>query len=223
MKKNILVVEDEARLSEVICKYLSSEGFNYTQAYLGREGIKLFEAQDPDLVILDIMLPDINGLDVCEKIRASSDVPIIFLTAKVDDKDRLAGFSKGADDYVCKPFNPQELVSRIHAIIRRCNYVPGQGMIIRGPITMLPIEKRVRVNGEEIELTPSEFNLLKAMMINPTKVFSRKELLTYAQGKYSEFYERTVDSHIKNLRKKITQAGANNYIKTVYGSGYKFC
>lgn len=221
MNNTILVAEDEVKISELICKYLSVEGYNSLQANNGSEAISLFEEFKPDLIILDIMLPDIDGIAVCEKIRATSNTPIIMLTARTDEVDRLIGFAKGADDYVCKPFNPRELMARVKAIIRRSDPSPLKNILSQGPITLIINEHSTKINNKEIQLTQIEFNLLSTMMEKPSQVFSREELLTASQGTYSESYERTIDFHIKNLRKKINIDGKYNYIKTVYGIGYK--
>lgn len=222
MTKTILIVEDEVRLSDAICRYLEQEGHAYLQAGTGAEAIKLFDQHLPDLVILDIMLPDTTGLEICEKIRMTSDIPIIMLTARVDGDDRIKGFDCGADDYVCKPFNPRELMSRIKAVLRRAAPSDKKDTLQRGPVMLFVEEHRVTVDGQEVALTQIEFNILNVLMANPTQVFSRQELLNKTHGKYSEFYERTIDSHIKNLRKKINNPTDYKFIKTVYGVGYKF-
>ncbi len=222
MNKTILVIEDESRLSDSICKYLTAHEFKHLQAIDGESGLKLFELHQPDLIVLDIMLPDMNGLEVCEKIRSRSDIPIVFLTARIDDKDRLIGFEKGADDYICKPFNPLELISRIKAILRRTQENTHKETIIRGSVVLYPEEHRVTMDGSEIALTQIEFNILANLMQQPTRVFTRQELLETSHGKYSEHYVRTVDTHIKNLRKKINVNDQNEFVKTVYGVGYKF-
>lgn len=220
--RTVLIIEDEMRLSNAICKYLEADGFRFLQASSGEEGLRLFEQHLPDLIVLDIMLPDKDGLTICENIRTISDVPIIMLTARIDDEDRLAGFAKGADDYVCKPFNPLELMSRIRAVMRRTIAPTEDRTIIRGPVVLSTEDHRVTVDGVEILLTQSEFSILSVMMVNPTRAFSRQELLTSAHGKYSEFYERAIDGHIKNLRKKLNQSDNHKFVKTVYGVGYKF-
>jgi two-component system response regulator BaeR len=222
MSKTILVAEDDARIADLICKYLDMEKFTYHKAYSGLEAIALFEKCKPDLVVLDIMLPQVDGATVCERIRAMSDVPIIMVTALGNDEDRLQGFAKGADDYVCKPFNPRELMARIKAILRRLN--PGvneNSSITCGAIYLNPEERNVKVDGETIDLTQIEFNILTILMSHPNRVLSREELLDGSHEKYSESYNRSVDFHIKNLRRKINFREDLKYIKAVYGVGYK--
>lgn len=218
----ILIIEDEIRLSNSICKYLAADGFEFLQAVSAAEGFKLFELHQPDLIVLDIMLPDKDGFSLCEDLRTISDIPIIFLTARIDDADRITGFAKGADDYVCKPFNTLELVSRIKAVIRRTKHLGRKETLIRGTVVLFPDEHRVTVAGSEVQLTQIEFNILAVMMAEPTRVFSRQELLMTAHGKSFENYERIIDTHIKNIRKKINSMSENNFVKTVYGVGYKF-
>lgn len=222
MSHSILVVEDEAKISDLICKYLALEGYAYHQAGTGLAAVASFEKNNPDLIVLDIMLPDMDGMGVCEKIRAVSAVPIIMLTARVDEIDRLMGFAKGADDYICKPFHPRELVARVKAVLRRVSPAGAEKKILtHGPIVLSMDEHNVRVQGEEIQLTQIEFSLLSALMSNANKVFTREELLVASHDKYSESYERTIDFHIKNLRRKINPGNHTHYIKTVYGVGYR--
>jgi len=222
MNKTILVAEDDARIADLICKYLAMEKFNYHKAHSGLEAIALFEKYKPDLVVLDIMLPQVDGATVCERIRAMSVVPIIMVTALGNDEDRLQGFAKGADDYVCKPFNPRELMARIKAILRRLNPDASEiNSIICGAICLSPQERNVKVDGETIDLTQIEFNILSILMSHPNRVLSREELLDGSHDKYSESYTRSVDFHIKNLRRKINFRDDLKYIKAVYGVGYK--
>ncbi len=221
MNETILVAEDELKISNLICKYLTVEGYKYLQADTGIKAVSQFMELKPDLVILDLMLPGIDGIAVCEEIRKTSSTPIIMLTARVDEIDRLMGFAKGADDYVCKPFNPKELMARVKAILRRSQPVKKDNLLTLGPIKLVIDEHCVWVNDKEVQLTQIEFNLLGTMMTKPNQVFSRENLLTASQGSYSESYERTIDFHIKNLRKKINTSPEYNYIKTIYGVGYK--
>lgn len=222
MQKTILVVEDEIKLSNSICRYLGAEGYRYYQATTGLDAVEKWDQVAPDLIVLDVMLPDLNGMAVCQQIRAKSDVPIILLTARVDEADRLEGFAKGADDYVCKPFSPRELMSRIRAILRRSGGAAKNDILSCDDVTLYLDECKVAVVDNDIMLTQVELQLLEMLMSSPTKVFSREELLTAVHGKYAECYERTIDSHIKNLRKKLSGVGNGGYIKTVYGVGYKF-
>jgi len=221
-KQHILIVEDEVKIAELIRKYLKLEGYESTHAQNGNEAISLFHKTTPDLIVLDIMLPDIDGFDVCKRLREYSEVPIIMLTARVEEVDRLMGFGMGADDYVCKPFIPRELVARIRAVLSRTLRHNEQKVLKVGSLTLDIAQYKLTVGSTEIRLTQNEFSLLKIMMLSPNKVFSRQELLTTTQGQFVDIYERTVDSHIKNLRKKLAQvAPEKNFIESIYGIGYK--
>jgi DNA-binding response OmpR family regulator len=178
----------------------------------------------PDLIILDLMLPEISGWDVCRTLRAQSSVPIIMLTARDEDTDKIVGLEIGADDYVTKPFNPKELVSRVRAILRRAEGMTAKPKKIEFPDLSIDLEKHeVRVNNRLVELTPTEFELLKVLAESPGRVYSRMQLLDKVQGEAYEGYERTIDSHIKNLRKKVeVDPDQPKYILTVRGIGYKF-
>lgn len=223
MAKRILVVDDEKKIVEIVKAYLEREGFKVASAYDGRTALGLARRQHPDLIVLDLMLPEISGFDVCRALRKESDVPIIMLTARDETTDKIVGLELGADDYVTKPFDPKELVSRIKAVLRR-----SQGQIVaRNTLHIADLEidvsKRLVKRGEEvIELTPIEFDLLKAMAEHPGRVYSRMQLLDRVQGEAYEGYDRTIDSHIKNLRKKIEPDPERpRYVITVYGVGYK--
>lgn len=222
MRKTILVAEDEIKISNSICSFFSEEGYCSKQAKDGLEAIALFEEFNPDLIILDIMLPKMDGFLVCERIRATSSTPIIMLTGRVDEADKIMGFDKGVDDYVCKPFSPIELVARVKAILRRSSPVPVKNILSYGPITLVVNEHRVKVGNTDVQLTQMEFSLLGMLMAHPNQVFSREELLSSSQGNCTESYDRSIDFHIKNLRKKINIIRGFSYIKTVYGVGYKF-
>lgn len=221
MSQIILVVEDEIKIAELIGKYLTLEGYEPILVDNGIDALAIFKQRQPALVILDVMLPGMNGLSVCERLRAVSDVPIILLTARVQDVDRLIGFASGADDYVCKPFNPQELMARVRAILRRIKTAAAPTTLSFDKITIDQAQHGVWVSGVKVQLTQIEFKLLLQMLEQPTKVFSREELLLSSRGKYTESYERTIDFHVKNLRKKINIDAGSNYIHTVYGLGYK--
>ena len=223
MATNILVVDDEKKIVEIVKAYLEREGFKVTTAYDGRAALDSARRQHPDLIVLDLMLPEISGFDVCRALRKESDVPIIMLTARDETTDKIVGLELGADDYVTKPFDPKELVSRIKAVLRR-----SQGQTVaRNTLHIADLEidvsKRLVKRGEEvIELTPIEFDLLKAMAEHPGQVFTRLQLLDRVQGEAYEGYDRTIDSHIKNLRKKLEPNPEKpRYIITVYGVGYK--
>lgn len=223
MAKRILVVDDEKKIVEIVKAYLEREGFKVTSAYDGRTALDSARRQHPDLIVLDLMLPEISGFDVCRALRKDSDVPIIMLTARDETTDKIVGLELGADDYVTKPFDPKELVSRIKAVLRR-----SQGQIAaRNTLHIADLEidvskRLVKRGAEVIELTPIEFDLLKAMAEHPGQVFTRLQLLDRVQGEAYEGYDRTIDSHIKNLRKKIEPSPERpRYIITVYGVGYK--
>jgi len=223
MAKRVLVVDDEKKIVEIVKAYLERESFKVTTAYDGRAALDSARRQHPDLIVLDLMLPEISGFDVCRALRKESDVPIIMLTARDETTDKIVGLELGADDYVTKPFDPKELVSRIKAVLRR-----SQGQIAaRNTLHVADLEidvsKRLVKRGEEIiELTQIEFDILKAMAEHPGRVYSRLQLLDRVQGEAYEGYDRTIDSHIKNLRKKIEPNPERpKYIITVYGVGYK--
>jgi DNA-binding response OmpR family regulator len=220
--KKILVVDDEQKIVEIIKAYLERDGFQTLTAFDGKTAVDLALNQHPDLVILDLMLPEISGWDVCRRLRKESEVPIIMLTARDEVTDKIIGLEMGADDYVTKPFDPKELVSRVRAVLRRTeSKVKTKNINIAG--LSIDVEKRqVHIDELAVELTPNEFELLRIMAKNPGQVFSRMQLLDKVQGDAYEGYERTIDSHIKNLRKKIEVDPEHpRYIITVYGVGYK--
>lgn len=220
MNKTVLVVEDDERIADIVCKYLAHEAFSHKVATTGPEALILFESCRPDLVVLDMMLPKMDGATVCEKIRAISDVPIIMVTALAEDMHRLEGFAKGADDYICKPFNPRELMARIKAVLRRSG--SNTRTLAHGNIQMHLDERVVKLDNEIITLTQIEFGLLEMFLANPSRAFSREELLEGSHMEYSESCLRSIDFHIKNLRRKINIHPENQYIKAVYGFGYRF-
>ncbi len=221
--KNILIVDDEKKIVEIIKAYLVKDGYQVISAYDGKNALELVRHQKPDLIILDLMLPEVSGLEVCRTIRKQSDIPIIMLTARDEVTDKIIGLEMGADDYVTKPFDPKELVSRVRAVLRRTEGRGNRNNILNIAGLSVDIEKR-QVNRDEsiIELTPIEFDLLRVMAENPGRVYSRMQLLDKIQGDAYEGYERTIDSHIKNLRKKIEIDPEHpRYVITVYGVGYK--
>lgn len=223
MNKTVLVVEDDEGIANVVCKYLARESFHYKVATTGPDALALFESSRPDLVLLDMMLPKMDGGTVCEKIRAISDVPIIMVTALAEDVHRLDGFAKGADDYICKPFNPRELMARIKAVLRRTSASTGQQRLLSyGNIVMNLDERTVKIDDGDVVLTQTEFSLLEMFLTNPSRAFTREELLEGSHMEYSESYLRSIDFHIKNLRRKINVDDDSKYIKAVYGFGYKF-
>jgi len=223
----ILLVDDERRIIEVLEAYLEREGYEIHCADNGIDALKKTKTINPDLIILDLMLPDISGEEVCRLVRKESDVPILMLTAKSAEDDRINGIVMGADDYLTKPFSPREVVVRVQAILRRVKKTEKvERLEFNGKKLAIDlIKKGVTVNGEDVTLTPIEYKLLTNMAVNPGRVYSRMDLLEKIQdeGIYYEGYERSVDTHIKNLRKKIeTDSRQPDFIVTVFGMGYKF-
>lgn len=223
----ILLVDDERRIIEVLEAYLEREGYEIHSADNGIDALKKAKTLQPDLIILDLMLPDISGEEVCRLVRKESDVPILMLTAKSAEDDRINGIVMGADDYLTKPFSPREVVVRVQAILRRVKKTEKVDRLEfnRRKLAIDLEKKEVTVNGQYIMLTPIEYKLLTNMAGNPGRVYSRMDLLEKIQdeGIYYEGYERSVDTHIKNLRKKIeTDSRQPEFIMTVFGMGYKF-
>lgn len=222
---NILVVEDEKNISDVIKAYLEKEGYNTFVAYDGKEALALFEKERIDLIILDLMLPEISGEEVCARIRNTSQIPIIMLTAKSEEDDKIDGLSLGADDYVVKPFSPRELIGRVKALIRR-SYRTGplaEKFIFSGGLEIDIDKSIVNKNNSTVDLTANEFKVLKILISNPQSIFSRGQLIEKAFGYDYEGFDRTIDTYIKNIRQKIESDPKNpEYIVTVYGAGYKF-
>ncbi|MDQ1144452.1 DNA-binding response OmpR family regulator [Bacillus sp. SORGH_AS 510] len=223
----ILLVDDERRIVEVLEAYLEREGYEIHSADNGLDALKKAKSIKPDLIILDLMLPDISGEEVCRLVRKESDVPILMLTAKSAEDDRINGIVMGADDYLTKPFSPREVVVRVQAILRRVKKAEKVQLLeFNGKKLVIDIiKKEVRVNDKYVTLTPIEYKLLTNLAENPGRVYSRMDLLEKIQdeGMYYEGYERSVDTHIKNLRKKIEQDTRQpDFIVTVFGMGYKF-
>ena len=227
MTHRILVVDDEVQIVRVLRGYLEKAGFAVLTANDGREGLRLARQERPDLVILDLMLPGMDGLDVCRALRKDSELPIIMLTARVEETDRLIGLELGADDYVTKPFSPREVVARVRAVLRRTrpDAPRAQDEVLHLGELHLDTARRMLAAGQrQVELTPSEFEILRVMLSSPGRVFSRAQLLEAAQGVTYEGYERTIDTHIKNLRHKIEEHPRRpRYLLTVHGVGYKIC
>jgi len=224
MAVTVLLVEDERKLRELVRSYLERAGFTVLSTGSGAEAITLAAAASPDLVVLDLGLPDVPGETVARELRASGPVPILMLTAKSAEEDRIAGLELGADDYVTKPFSPRELVLRVQAILRRGGPVTGQGITSYGGGTLVIDEPRrqATVRGADVELTPTEWGVLVALATVPGRVYSRFELINRVRGHEFEGYERTVDSHVKNLRRKIEEdPGRPQIIQTVLGGGYR--
>jgi DNA-binding response OmpR family regulator len=224
MTTRILIVDDEPELVRVLRSYMEQAGFQAAVAYRGDEALQVFRAERPDLVILDLNLPGMDGLDVAREIRRLGQTPIIMLTARVEETDRLVGLELGADDYVTKPFSPREVVARVRAVLRRAQGGAAAPEVIRTADLEIDIGRHtVRRGDQPLELTPTEFSLLAALAGQPGRVFNRMQLLELAQGSAFEGYERTIDVHIKNLRAKIEPDPKNPArILTVFGIGYKF-
>ncbi|HAR85766.1 MULTISPECIES: response regulator [Clostridium] len=225
MQVDILIVEDEVKILEVLEAYLKKAGYGVITAINGSEAIYKYKQYNPRLIILDLMLPDISGEKICEIIRKESEVPIIMLTAKVEEESILKCFSLGTDDYITKPFSPKQVVARVNAVLKRAlNYKQDNVLSFnKGDLVINLDTYEVRQGNNLVELTPSEFKILLALCESPKKVFSRGELLDRALGDDSDVYDRIIDSHIKNLRSKIEENSKNpKYILTVHGIGYKF-
>lgn len=223
MKRRILVVDDEKKIVDIVKAYLERENYQVIVAYDGEEALDMARDQQPDLLVLDLMLPGISGWDVCRILRKESETPIIMLTARDEVTDKIVGLELGADDYVTKPFDPKELVSRVKSVLRRSQGSATYSAVLKVDELSIDVEKRLaRIAGEAVELTSTEFDLLKIMAQHPGRVYSRMKLLDETQGDSYEGYERTIDSHIKNLRKKIEpDPNHPKHIVTVYGVGYK--
>lgn len=224
MAKKILVVEDEKKLVAILKGYLEQAGFSVVTASDGEQALAVYRHEKPALVLLDLNLPQLDGLDVCRALRKESNVPIIMVTARVEEADCLIGLELGADDYITKPFSPREVVARVRAVLRRVEGEPVRPeTLVAGDLTLDLAKHSVRLKDREIELTPTEFDLLAVLMQNPGRAFTRLQLLDRVQGEAFEGYERTIDAHIKNLRQKIERDPKNpRYILTVFGVGYKF-
>ena len=220
----ILIVDDEKRIAHLVRDYLENAGFRAVVAYDGKTAMAQFRHEQPDLIVLDLNLPGMDGLDVARAVRRERNTPIIMLTARVEEMDRILGLELGADDYVSKPFSPRELVARVRAVLRRAGGDEPATPLLRVGDLVVDTEKRlVTQKGEPVDLTTTEFNLLVVLARSPGRVFSRMELLDRVQGEAFEGYERTIDVHVKNLRKKIeTDPRHPTYIQTVYGAGYRF-
>ena len=223
--ETILVVDDEPKLAKTVRAYLENAGFRVATASDGQMALTVYRHEKPALVVLDLGLPGMDGLDVARALRRDDNVPIIMLTARVDEADKLIGLELGADDYVTKPFSPRELVARVRAVLRRAGGEREQPLapIVAGDVHVDLERRQVTVSGESVDLTPTEFDLLVVLARHPGRVFSRLELLDKVQGYAFEGYERTVDAHVKNLRQKIEPDPKEpRYLLTVYGVGYRF-
>ncbi len=221
--KKVLVVDDDVKTVELVKLYLNRDDYQVLIAYDGIEALRLARESCPDLIVLDLMLPDVDGLEVCRVLRHESDVPIIMLTARSTDQDKLTGLGLGADDYVTKPFSPKELAARVRAVLRRLPGERGPEEINRDELSMNFTKHEAWFAGKPLNLTSVEFKLLGVLAKEPGRVFARASLIEEALGHDFEGFDRTIDVHILNLRRKIeTDPSHPRYIKTVYGVGYKF-
>ena len=223
-REKILVVDDEVKIVRVVRAYLEKEGYQVAEANDGHQALEAARRERPDLVILDLMLPEISGWDVCRTLRQESNVPVIMLTAQDEDTDKIVGLELGADDYINKPFNPKELMARVHAILRRVGRQTVETKILGVGDLKIDVDRReVRTSGEEVRLTPTEFDLLVTLAEHPGRVQTREQLMDRVLGGTMEGYDRAIDSHIKNLRQKIEQDPRKpRYVLTAFGVGYKF-
>ena len=224
MAKTILVIDDKKELRTLVKSYLTEEGFRVVEAADGQEGLYVARHEKPDLIVLDLMMPEMGGYEFMRAHKKEKDTPIIILTAKVDEHEKVLGLELGADDYVTKPFSMRVLTARIRAVMRRAEKAPVQSRVLRaGAITLDRDGRTVSVQDQRVDLTPSEFDLLAALMDSPGRAFSRLDLLDKIQGDAYEGYERTIDVHVRNLRTKIEPDPKDpRYVETVYGIGYRF-
>ena len=221
--KKVLIVDDDVKTVDLVKLYLKRDGYRVLTAYDGDEALRLAREDHPDLIVLDLMLPGIDGLQVCRILRDESDVPIIMLTARTTDQDRLTGLDLGADDYVTKPFSPRELAARVRAVLRRLPGERGPAQIKRGELVVNFHKHEASLAGRPLDLTTVEFKLLGVLVKEAGRVFSRPQLIEKALGYDFEGFDRTIDVHILNLRRKLeADPSRPMYIKTVYGAGYKF-
>jgi two-component system, OmpR family, alkaline phosphatase synthesis response regulator PhoP len=224
--KRVLIVDDDAKIVELVKLYLNRDGYGVITAYDGTTALKLARESHPDLIVLDIMLPGIDGLEICRILRQESDVPIILLTARTTEQDRIIGLDLGADDYVTKPFSPKELAARVRAVFRRTAadaLEMGPEELRFGQLTINFLKHEVHLENRPVNLTPIEFKLLGFLIREPNRVFSRGQLIEKVLGYDFDGFDRTIDVHILNLRRKLEPDTSHpRFIKTVYGSGYKF-
>jgi len=220
--RHILIVEDEPKIAALLADYLHQQGgFSTSHLSRGDEVLGQVRSDPPDMILLDLMLPGMDGIEVCKVVRAESAVPIIMITARVEEIDRLLGLELGADDYICKPFSPREVVARVKAVLRRSASITGTGQV--DGLKMDDAMHSAEMNGKKLQLTPVEFSLLKTLTSQPGRVFSRDQLMNDMYPDYRIVSDRAVDTHIKNLRKKLTNAGAGkNLVESVYGLGYRY-
>lgn len=224
MSFKILIIEDEKNISEIVAKYLEKEGYTTLIASDGIEGLALFRDSNPDLVISDVMMPTIDGFEVLREIRLISDVPVIMLTAKQEEVDRLKGFENGADDYVTKPFSPKELVRRVMVMLKRTyKAIEDKQVLIEGELKLDLNKQKLYKNEDEIDITSKEFQIIYAFFKNPRQILSREQLIELAFNNGFDGFDRTIDAHVKKIRHKIEEDTKNpKYLKTKYGAGYIF-
>jgi two-component system, OmpR family, response regulator BaeR len=220
--RDILVVEDESKIAATLKDYLVRAGYGVSCLDRGDAVVPFVRQSPPCLILLDIMIPGKDGMEVCRELRKFSDVPIIMITARVEEIDRLLGLELGADDYICKPFSPREVVARVKALLRRIYAPQVEKTLVAGEFSLNQATHQVLVGGQELKLTRCEYNLFKTLLGHPNRIFLRNELINMVQGYDFEGYDRTIDSHIKNLRKKIAKVlPGEEVISTIYGLGYK--
>ncbi len=220
--KKVLVVDDDVKTVELVKLYLNRDGYRVLTAYNGNDALQMARESHPDLIVLDLMLPGMNGLDVCRTLRKESEVPIIMLTAMTTDEDRLAGLNIGADDYVTKPFSPRELAARVRAVLRRLPGERGPEKIEHGALTVNFLKHEAHLEGKSLNLTPIEFKVLGTLIKEPGRVFSRAQIIEKSFGHDFDSFDRTIDVHILKLRRKLEPDPHHpRYIKTIYGAGYK--
>jgi DNA-binding response OmpR family regulator len=219
MSQKILLVDDEPEILDICRDYLKASAFEVVTARDGLQGLSAARREKPDLIVLDLMMPEMDGLDMCREIRRESNVPIIMLTARVEEVDKLIGLEIGADDYITKPFSPRELVARVKVVLRRVSGDPAAEVIRVGQVSLDRAHYEVQIGERTVQLTPTEFEIMATLMSQPGRIFSRSQLLNSAHGVAFESLERAIDSHIRNLRRKLEPA---ELIVTVHGVGYKF-
>ena len=220
-RSTILIVEDEPKISNLLRDYLRQAGYETRESLNYHQILCWVEQEEINLILLDWMLPGMSGLEICQQLRTISNVPILMITARVEEIDRLKGLDSGADDYICKPFSPREVVARVKAVLRRTNH-EDHAELIAGPLRLDQTTHQVWVDESEVVLTPNEFGVLRVLLQRPGKVWSRESLLQQVQGYQFNGYDRTIDTHVKNLRKKLATYGLESSIVTVYGIGYRF-
>lgn len=219
MPKKILLVDDEPEILEICHDYLKASGYDVVTAKNGVQGLISARREKPDLIVTDLMMPEMDGLDLCRAIRKENNVPIIMLTARIEEIDKLVGLEIGADDYITKPFSPRELVARVKVVLRRISGGSTAEVIRAGEVVLDRTHYEAQIKNRMIQLTPTEFEIMATLVSQPGRIFSRNQLLTAAHGVAFESYERAIDSHIRNLRHKLEP---EDLIVTVHGVGYKF-